>query len=135
LAATEAALATPADVVIVDRIGIFYGLEIPRNGPYAAERPVVMMLNDLSGDQVRRLCSTYRVAVFGVDQAKQVGLPTRTVEEALATSTDTDSKILQELAKYREKYDFLTSGACAELGAQQRISGASGNPTVGEEGQ
>jgi hypothetical protein len=135
LMGTEAALAMPADVVIVDRIGIFYGLEIPRNGPYAEERPVVMMLNDLSGDQVRRLCSTYRVAVFGVDQAKQVGLPTRTVQEALATSTDTDSKILQELAKYREKYDFLTSGACADLGAQQRINGASGNPTVGEEGQ
>ena len=51
LVATEAALAMPADVVIVDRIGIFYGLEIPRNGPYAAERPVVMMMNDLSADQ------------------------------------------------------------------------------------
>jgi hypothetical protein len=115
LVATEAALAMPADVVIVDRIGIFYGLEIPRNGPYAAERPVVMMLNDLSADQVRRLCSNYRVALFGVDEAKQAGVPTRTVDEAVASQAETDPKILQEVANYREKYNFLASGACARL--------------------
>jgi hypothetical protein len=117
LVATEAALAMPADVVIVDRIGIFYGLEIPRNGPYAAERPVVMMLNDLSADQVRRLCGNYRVAVFGVDEARQAGIPTRTLETALASETGKDPKILQEVANYREKQDFLTSGACTDLRA------------------
>src|SRR5688572_4791093 len=90
LVATEAALAMPADVVIVDRIGIFYGLEIPRNGPYAAERPVVMMLNDLSADQIRRLCGKYRVAVLGVDEARQAGIPTRTLETALASEAGTD---------------------------------------------
>jgi len=115
LMATEAALAMPADVVIVDRIGIFYGLEIPRNGPYAEERPVVMMMNDLSAEQIRRLCSSYRVAVFGVDEAKQAGIPTRTIDEALATSANVDPKIAQEVANYREKHDFLTSGGCAAL--------------------
>jgi hypothetical protein len=117
LTATEAALAMPADVVIVDRIGIFYGLEIPRNGPYAAERPVVMMLDDLSADQIRRLCGNYRVAVFGVDEAKQAGIPTRTIEEALASTTNMDPKIALEVANYREKHSFLTSGACADLKA------------------
>jgi hypothetical protein len=117
LVGTEAALAMPADVVIVDRIGIFYGLEIPRNGPYAAERPVVMMMNDLSADQIRRLCTTYRVAVFGVEEAKQAGIPTRTMDEALATSANVDARMAQEVANYREKHDFLTSGACASLRA------------------
>jgi hypothetical protein len=117
LAATEAALVMPADVVIVDRIGIFYGLEIPRNGPYAAERPVVMMMNDLSVDQIRRLCADYRVAVFGVDEAKQAGIPTRTIDEALATSANVDTRIAQEVANYQEKHDFLTSGACTALRA------------------
>ena len=133
LVATEAALAMPADVVIVDRIGIFYGLEIPRNGPYAAERPVVMMLDDLSADQIRRLCGKYRVAVFGVDEARQAGIPTRNLEEAVASVAATDTKILQGVADYREKYKFLTSGACTDLRAQQRINGTSGNSTVGEE--
>jgi hypothetical protein len=117
LAATEAALAMPADVVIVDRIGIFYGLEIPRNGPYAVERPVVMMLDDLSADQIRRLCGNYRVAVFGVEEARQAGIPTRTIDEALASATQIDAKIAQEVANYREKHNFLTSGACADLRA------------------
>ena len=127
LTATEAALAMPADVVIVDRIGIFYGLEIPRNGPYAAERPVVMMLDDLSADQIRRLCGNYRVAVFGVDEARRAGIPTRTLDQALASSTSMDTKVLQGVADYREKYKFLTSGACTDLRAQQRINGTSDN--------
>jgi len=127
LVATEAARAMPADVVIVDRIAIFYGLEIPRNGPYAAERPVVMMLNYLSADQIRRLCSNYRVALFGVDEARQAGIPTRTIEEALASMTAMDTKVLQGVADYREKYTFLTSGACTDLRAQQRINGTSDN--------
>ena len=127
LVATEAARAMPADVVIVDRIAIFYGLEIPRNGPYAAERPVVMMLNYLSADQIRRLCSNYRVALFGVDEARQAGIPTRTIEEALASMTAMDTKVLQGVADYREKYTFLTSGACTDRRAQQRINGTSDN--------
>ena len=127
LVATEAALAMPADVVIVDRIGIFYGLEIPRNGPYAAERPVVMMLNDLSADQIRRLCGNYRVAVFGVDEARQAGIPTRTLDQALASATSMDTKVLQVVADYREKYKFLTSGACTDLRAHQRMNGTSDN--------
>jgi hypothetical protein len=117
LMATEAALAMPADVVIVDRIGIFYGLEIPRNGPYAAERPVVMMMNDLSADQIRRLCTDYRVALFGVDEAKQAGIPTRSIDDALATTANVDAKMAQEVANYREKHNFMTSGACPALRA------------------
>jgi hypothetical protein len=117
LAATEAALAMPADVVIVDRIGIFNGLGIPRNGPYAAERPVVMMMNDLSADQIRRLCANYRVAVFGVDEAKQAGIPTRTIDDALATMAKVGPRMAQEVSNYREKHNFLTSGACAALRA------------------
>jgi hypothetical protein len=112
LAATKAALAMPADVVIVDRITIFYGLEIPRNGPYAAERPVVMMINTLSFDQIRRLCSNYRVAFFGADEARQAGIPTRTFEEADASQAEMTTEILEKVADYKEKYRFLTSGAC-----------------------
>lgn len=130
LVATKAALAMPADVVIVERFAIFYGLEIPRNGPYATERPVVMMINDLSADQIRRLCSNYRVAAFGVDEARQAGIPTRTLEEALASLTEKEARILGGVANYREKYRFLTSGACADLRAQQRFNGTSGNSTV-----
>ena len=117
LVATEAALAMPADVVIVDRIGIFNGLGIPRNGPYAAERPVVMMMNDLSADQIRRLCTDYRVALFNVDEAKLAGIPTRTIDEALATTANVGTRMTQEVANYREKQNFLTSGACTRLRA------------------
>jgi len=133
LVGTEAALAMPADVVIVDRIAVSYGLEIPRNGPYAAERPVVMMMNNLSADQIRRLCSNYRVAAFAVDEAQQAGIPTRTLEEALASLTEREARVLGGVANYREKYQFLTSGACEDLRAQQRINGTSGSSTVGME--
>jgi hypothetical protein len=125
LVGTEAALAMPADVVIVDRITIFYGLEIPRNGPYAAERPVVMMINNLSTDQIRRLCSNYRVAFFGTDEGRQAGIPTRTLEEVLGSMTGMEMEIAEKAAEYQEKYRFLTSGACTHLPAQQRINGAS----------
>jgi hypothetical protein len=141
LVATEAALAMPADVVIVDRITIFYGLEIPRNGPYAAERPVVMMINNLSADQIRRLCSNSRVAFFGADEARRAGIPTQTLEEALAELTAKDAKIPEGAAdyaadyavNYREKYRFLASGACTQLRAQQKINGTSSNSTVEKE--
>jgi hypothetical protein len=116
LAATEAALAMPADVVIVDRLTIFYGLEIPRNGPHAAERPIVMMINDLSPDQIRRLCRDYRVAFFDAEEAQQAGIPTRPFEEALKSLTGTDMEILggaaSYAAEYRERYELLASGAC-----------------------
>lgn len=133
LVATEAALAMPADVVIVDRITIFYGLEIPRNGPYAVERPVVMMMNALSADQIRRLCANYRVAFFDGDEAQQAGLKTLNLEEALAQATRMDPEIGAMIADYREKYRFLASGACTDLRAQQTINGTSGNSTVGME--
>jgi hypothetical protein len=133
LVATEAALAMPADVVIVDRMTIFYGLEIPRSGPYAAERPVVMMMEALSADQIRRLCSDYRVAFFGAAEARLAGLPIRTFEEAVASMSGMDMEIGESAADYQEKQRFLTSGACTDLRAQQRINGTSGNSTVGME--
>jgi hypothetical protein len=133
LVATEAAQAMPADVVIVDRITIFYGVEIPRNGPYAAERPVVMMINALSADQIRQLCANYRVAFFDGDEARQAGLPTLALEGALALATGMDAETREWVADYQEKYRFLTSGACTRLRAQQRINGTSGNSTVAME--
>lgn len=133
LVATEAALAMPADVVIVDRVTILYGLEIPRNGPYAAERPVVMMIDTLSADQIRRLCASYRVAFFAGDEAQQAGLPTWTLEESLARTTRMDAKTHEMVADYREKYRFLASGACTRLRAQQRINGTSGSSALEQE--
>ncbi|MEZ5831912.1 MAG: hypothetical protein R3D05_12095 [Dongiaceae bacterium] len=127
LAATKAAQAMSADVVIVDRITIFYGLEIPRNGPYAAERPVVMMINDLSADQIRRLCRNYRVAFFGPGEAQQAGIPTRTLEEVFGSLTDADTEMVKKAADYQEKYRFLASGECARLRVQQNINGTSAN--------
>jgi hypothetical protein len=133
LMATEVALAMPADVVIVDRLAIFNAHDLLRNGPYAAKRPVVMTLWALSADQIRRLCSNYRVAVFGAAEASLAGVPTRSPEQALASLTEKDTQIRQGLANYLEKYRFLTSGACTDLRAQQRMNGASGNSTAGME--
>jgi hypothetical protein len=133
LVATEAARAMPADVVIVDRLAIYNAHDLLRSGPYAAERPVVMTLWALSADQVRCLCSDYRVAFFDGDEAQQAGLPTFKLEEALPRATGMDAEIREKAADYREKYRFLSSGACTHLRAQQRINGTSGNSTVGME--
>jgi hypothetical protein len=72
-----------------------------------------MMIDKLAPDQVRRLCSSYRVDFFGPDEARQAGIPTpRTLEEALAGATGMDAEIRERVADYQENYRFLTSGAC-----------------------
>jgi hypothetical protein len=133
LRATEAAIALPADVVIVDKLTVYYGHEIPRTGPYVAERPVVMMMHTLSPDQIRRLCGKYRVAFLSAAIAKQAGVPTRTFEEAVAIRAKMDVKLVETAAEYQEKYNFLTSGACTHFQTQYGINQPSGNSGVGKE--
>ncbi|HEV8262780.1 MAG TPA: hypothetical protein VGQ19_18755, partial [Burkholderiales bacterium] len=88
-------------------------------------------------DQIRRLCSVYRVAFFGADEARRAGIPTQTLEEALAQLTGKDMEIPEGAADYaadyQEKYGFLASGACTHLRAQQKINGTSSNSTVEKE--
>jgi hypothetical protein len=133
LVATEAALAMPADVVIVDRLAIFNAHDLLRNGPYAAERPVVMTLWALSADQIRRLCSNYRVAVFGADEASLAGVPTGPFEKALARTAGMNAQIREKVADYRENQRFLTSGACTHPPAQPKINQTSASSTVEQE--
>jgi hypothetical protein len=133
LRATEVAMAMPADVVIVDSMTISYGYEIPRSGPYAAERPVVMMMEALSADQIRRLCGKYRVAYYGAAEARETGIPTRTFEEALVMAPEMEKAMGQTAEEYEEKYRVLTSGTCTRLPAQQGINGTSGSSTIEQE--
>jgi hypothetical protein len=92
-----------------------------------------MMINTLSFDQIRRLCSNYRIAFFGADEARQAGIPTRTFEETLASQDGMTTETLEKVADYQEKYRFLTSGACTRLRTQQRTNGTSDSSTVEKE--
>lgn len=117
--ASKAAEALHADVVLVDDLTILYGINIPRMDPYTTQRPVVMMMAPLSIDQIRHLCSNYRVAYFGATEGRTAGILTRTAEEAVthaANGGEFDAAEMEIVSNnYMEKYDLLTSGSCRSM--------------------
>jgi hypothetical protein len=64
--AYEAIERSPAQVVIVDPSGLWYGVDLVRNDPFLSGNPKVMDIEALSADQVRALCATRKIAVFDI---------------------------------------------------------------------
>jgi hypothetical protein len=70
-ASAEAAIRrAPTQVVIVDETRVWYGVDLVRNDPFLANRPLVFSLADLGEDQVRALCAAHTVALFDARSAR-----------------------------------------------------------------
>lgn len=63
-----------ADVVLVDARGTLYAEDLVRNAPDLSNRPIVADASQLSIEQIRQLCTHYRVAVFDVRHAARAGI-------------------------------------------------------------
>ena len=64
----------PADVVIVDPRGLWYGDDLVRNDPFLGPGPKVMKRTLLKDPQVRALCARYRIAVFDRQDGAAFGI-------------------------------------------------------------
>lgn len=62
--ALDAIRRSDAHVVLVDRDGLWFGNDLVRNDPHLRARPVVMDLQFLSGDDLRRICGRDSVQIF-----------------------------------------------------------------------
>jgi len=72
--ATAAIQASPAEIVIVDPAGIWYGDDLDRNTPFLDVGPKVLHGEYLSQPMVDRLCATRRVAVFDRADGLKLGI-------------------------------------------------------------
>ncbi len=72
--AVAAIQTTPADIVIVDPTGSFFGGDLIRNDPWLANKPKVLYLGALTEGQVRELCTQPRVALFDRRDADVFGI-------------------------------------------------------------
>jgi SAM-dependent methyltransferase len=66
----------PADVVIVDPSGVWYGRDEVRNDPFLSQGPKVLSADMLTPAQAEALCARYRVAVFDRQDAPFAGVRT-----------------------------------------------------------
>lgn len=66
--------AAPVDVVIVVPAEDLFDDQI-RNRPDLTNRPLIMDLRQLDSDQIRLLCSRYRIGLFDMKVGARVGLP------------------------------------------------------------
>ncbi len=80
-ARAEAALRqSKTDVVLIDRIGMRYGIDFARNDPFLRERPIRLALNELSDADVAALCARYSVSLFDVTNGAALGVPLNEAE-------------------------------------------------------
>lgn len=73
-AAVEAIQMSPADVVIVDSVDIWFGVDLVRNDPFLRGSPKVMSLLNLDEGMLRELCGRYDIAIFDRRDASGFGL-------------------------------------------------------------
>jgi hypothetical protein len=79
-AASRAIGKADADVVLVDAEDVLFGEDLVRNDPLLRNRPKVMLLRNLTLDDVAALCAGGKVVVFGSESAARFGLRVRPVE-------------------------------------------------------
>jgi hypothetical protein len=72
--AYEAIARAPAEVVLVDRTGLFYADDLVRNRPDLSNRPLVMDLDSLTAAQIADLCRSRSVARFGFADGMAAGI-------------------------------------------------------------
>ncbi len=64
IVASEAIRRSGADVVLVDRDGLWFGTDLVRNDPFLQTRPLIMDLRSLDEAELRQLCGRYQVQIF-----------------------------------------------------------------------
>ena len=63
-----------AEVVIVDPLGLWFGIDLVRNDPFLEAGPKVMLLQSLSPRGIEAVCRAHSVAVFDRAQGLAAGL-------------------------------------------------------------
>jgi len=74
-AAERAIQASPAEIVLVDDASLWFGVDLVRNDPWLARRPVAMEAAKLTPGQARALCARHAVAWFTPARAAALGVP------------------------------------------------------------
>lgn len=92
-----------AQVVLVDPVDIWFGVDLVRNDPLLRRSPKVMALGYLDEAGVKKLCATYDVAVFDRGDAAAFGLR----EEATAARSP---QAVQHYAALRQLMASLNCG-------------------------
>jgi len=102
-AAASAAIArSKAEVVVVDASNIWYGVDLVRNDPWLASSPKVLNLTSLRSDQIKQLCSRYRVAIFDSEDASRAGLPFASSQSPDAGSAESLRVLMRSLGCAKE---------------------------------
>ena len=71
-----------SDIVVIDKTGMRYGVDLARNDPFLRERPIRLMLQSLSDADLAALCARYRIELFDAANGAAYGVPLN--EEELA---------------------------------------------------
>jgi hypothetical protein len=71
-----------SDIVVIDKTGMRYGVDLARNDPFLRERPIRLMLQSLSDADHAALCARYRIELFDAANGATFGVPL--IEEELA---------------------------------------------------
>ncbi len=100
--AHELIRASKDDVVIVDRTGLMFAVDLVRNDPLLRNVPKVLDLASLDEAQIQTLCRAYRVGIFDRKAGVALGIPV--VESETAAD-----------ARRRAKRDFLDRNGCGEI--------------------
>jgi hypothetical protein len=72
--AAKAIASSDAQVVIVDPVDIWYGMDLARNDPFLKNSPKIMVLGFLQEDKMRQVCRDYDTALFDRRDADRFGL-------------------------------------------------------------
>ncbi len=70
------------DIVVIDKTGMRYGVDLVRNDPFLRERPVRLLLQSLSDSDLTALCARYSIELFDAAAGAALGVPL--IEEELA---------------------------------------------------
>ncbi|PWE18477.1 hypothetical protein DDZ18_02410 [Marinicauda salina] len=77
-----------AEVVVVDSHAIYYGHDLPRNDPFARNRPIAMDIRALPKDRIDALCGDYSVAFVSGEDVAGFGVPVFDPAESEETPAD-----------------------------------------------
>lgn len=103
-ALAQASIASdPADAVVIDTIGIYYGNDLVRNDPYLTNRPLSFDISFLNEELVRNLCTRFKLTVFHSADAARFGI------------AGSDPNGHSEHVRLAALRNFIESPACRDL--------------------
>jgi len=65
----------PGDLVVVDTARLWYEGKVIRNDPLLSDRPLVLSMQNLTADQLRRLCDKYVITFVTYEDLAPLGVP------------------------------------------------------------